>query len=294
MTEQQNIAKTKNNKHYFSVIFWFALIILIYFSGQYLLNEFHYQHAKKESKSEFLNIESEIYKTNNTETQNQTLSTAIGESAKTLEPLNHADILIKQQLQISELQNNYNTLRLDLERLKINDSLPKIILSFVKLKNLVDLIQNYNDELQKLEVLCGSDFAITSKIVKLKLALQNQPKNNLELSSAFIRLVPEIKAKKFEFESSYTWIGKIKSAIARFILIKRTDEENDGSRFDNTISNTQNFINISQYDKALQNLETLGYNYVGVLEAIKKDLKNADDFKKVSDEIYQYLEVLGN
>ena len=294
MTEQQNITKPKNNKRYFSAIFWLALVIFIYFSGQYILNEFHYQQAKKEAKSEFPNIEAEIYKTNSEAPQSQPLSTVISEASKPLEPLNHTDVLLKQQLQISELQNNYSTVKLDLERLKANDSLPKIILSFVKLKDLVDLKQNYSGELQKIEALCRADFAITSKISQLKLALQNQPKNNLELSAEFAQLIPEIKAKKFEFESSQTWIGKIKATIAKFIVIKRTDGKNDGSSFETAIANTQNFINNRQYDKALQNLETLGCHYGEVLGIIKKDLQNADDFQKISDEIYRYLEVLSN
>lgn len=282
MQEQPN---PKSKKRYYSIIFWLALIIFAYFSGQYLLNEFHYKQAKESAKSEFSNIETEIYQTPIVKT----------EAAKTEEkPLNQNEILLKQQVQISDLQNSINALQLDLAKLKTNDSLAKIVLSFVKLQDLVEAGQNYDAELQKLEVLCRADFALTSKISKLKLTLQNQPKNHQELAVEFANLIPQIKAKQIEIESGGTWMGRIKAVIARFIVIKKTGEIHSGSDVESAIFKIVNGLENKQFGRALQNLDLMGKDYQEILVTFKNDLQNANNFQQISNEIYKYLEALSN
>jgi hypothetical protein len=283
---EQEIKKPK--KRYFSAIFWLALIIFAYFSLRYFWSEFNYDQAKDSAKSQFANIETEIYQT--------PLSSA--EIAKPDDkPLTQNEILLKQQLQISELQNSFNALKADLARFKLNDSLPKIILSFVKLQDLVLAKQNYNSELQKLEALSRADFALTGKIEKLKLALESKAKNSEELTKEFADLIPNIKAKQIEIESNGSWFGKVKATIARFIVIKRTDENSAGSSKDDVVSliiKTQKAIENQRFDVALGNLEIMGDDYLGILVNVKNDLQNANNFKQISDDIYRYLEVLSN
>jgi hypothetical protein len=282
---QENEIK-KPKKRYLSIIFWLALITFAYFSGQYLLNEFSYKEAKENAKSQFSNIESEIYKT--------TPLTNTEVTKTDDKPLIQNEILLKQQLQISELQNNLNTLKNDIASLKINDSLSKIILSFVRLQDLVEAQQNYTDQLQKLKVLSRADFALTNKIEKLETTLQSQPKNNQQLAKEFANLIPEIKAKEIEIKSGGTWLGKIKAIVAKFIVIKRVGEKNFSSNVEELIFQISQNIDKNQFDQALKNTELLGSDYWEILALIKIDLQNANNFKEVSDDIYKYLELLSN
>ncbi len=280
---EQKIKKPK--KRYLSVIFWIALIIFAYFSGQYLLSELDYKQAKESATSQFSNVETEIYQTPIDDTE-------------IIKPDNHPltqnEILLKQQLQIAELQKSFNILKEDVARVKTNDSLAKIILSFVKLQDLVEAKQNYDSQLQKLGVLGRADFALTNKIDKLKLALGNQPKNSQELTKEFADLIPKIKAKQFEIDSGGTWLGKIKAATAQFIVIKRTDENTASSDVELFIIKTQNAINNKQFDQALENFELIGDDYQKIVAAAKVNLANANNFEQISGEIYSYLEVLSN
>lgn len=282
---QENEIK-KPRKRYLSIIFWLALIIFAYFSVQYLWGEFNYKEAKENAKSQFSNIEAEIYKT--------TPLTSTEVTKPDDHPLTQNEILLKQQLQMAELQNNFNALKDDLARFKLNDSLPKIILSFVRLQDLSRAKQNYDSQLQKLEVLCRTDFAMTDKIIKLKAVLENQPKNREELAKEFADLIPQIKAKQIEIESGGSWFGKIKATIARFIVVKRTGENNASSDVELAIIKTQKAIENKRFDYALENFEMIGGDYQEILSGVKVDLKNADDFEKISDDIYRYLEVLSN
>jgi len=282
MQEQPN---PKSKKRYYSTIFWLALIIFAYFSGQYLLNEFHYKQAKENARSEFSNIETEIYQ----------IPVAKTEPIKAEEkPLNQNEVLLKQQLQIADLQNSINALQLDLSRLKTNDGLAKIILSFVKLQDLVESKHNYDSESQKLEVLCRADFALTSKIAKLKSTLQNQPKSHQELSREFADLIPQIKAKQIEIESGGTWWGRIKAVVAKFIIIKKTGENKSESDVESAIFKIITALENKQFDRALQNVDLIGRDYQEILTTLKIDLQNASNFQQVSGEIYKYLEALSN
>jgi hypothetical protein len=286
MSEQpanQEIKKSK--KRYLSVTFWLALIIFAYFSGKYLLSEFSYKQAKDNAQSQFSNVETEIYQTPLTTTEI---------TQPDDKPLNQNEILLKQQLQIAELQNSFNALQNDLAQLKTNDSLAKIILHFVKLQDLIAAKQNYDAPLQKLEILSRADFALTSKIEKLKITLQNQPKNHRELAKEFADLIPQIKAKQIEIESGGTWWGKIKALAARFIVIKKTGENNSGSDVELLALKILQDLRNNNLEQALQRVNLTDLDYQEILVNFKVDLQNADRFKQINDEIYRYLEVLSN
>jgi hypothetical protein len=281
MNMQEPTIKTKSKKRYFSIIFWLSTIILAYFLAQYFLNQDPQNVAISVAKIE-IETKPEV---NKVET--------FAESAKEIieKPLDKNEILLKQQMQISELQNGLNDLRLNLNKLKTSESLSKIILSFVRLRDLVDLKQNYDEELKKLAVLCRADFVISGHIEKLKLALQYQPKNNQELSQNFINLAPQIKAKKIEIKNGESVHGRFKAAISKVFVIRKSGE-NIGS--DIALLSIENQIKNRKYGQAIQNIELIGGEYQEIFTILKVDLRKADDFQQVSDEIYKYLETLSS
>ena len=279
----------KNKK--LSIIFWLIIVAFIYFTIQYLFSEFSYQQTKRGVERRFSNIESKIYENIVGEDENKKNdNNAKIQPQMDNAPLNYTNILLKQQLQISQLQNNYDALRVTLGRIKINDNLPKIILSFIKLINLVELKKNHDQELKKLELLCRADFVLSKKISILKKILQSQPKNNQELSENFINLIPIIKAKEIEVTGNNNWSSKIKSTISKFVTIKRTDKNSIDSDLELLIVNIYNTINNRQYDLALKNIENISDEYQNLLFIIKMDLQNTALLQKTKNDIYQYLE----
>lgn len=283
MIEQNN---KKSNKTLI-IIFVVALVILMIFTGNYLFNIFQKAPENTGSAnapiSEFNNIESEIYQANSNNQLEKTHDSSI----------NQTEVLLKQQLQISELQHNLSELKSEIERIKTGDALSKIILSFVKIQDLVEKKQNYYEELQKLELLCRADFALSRKIEKLRSSLSNSAKNNIELSKEFFEISPILKAKKVELDSHGSWSGKIKAFFTKYIVIKKTGEKSK-SDFDRLVDNLQISIDNKQYTVAIQVIDNMDPQYQEILVNLKTDLQNADDFKQISNEIYRYLEMLSN
>lgn len=275
MPEQQ---EKKINKRYVSIIIWLVLIIFAYLAARHITNEISNKRAQKTAETPLINI---------APTPGNPASEA---------PQTTSDILLKQQLQISELQNNYNNLRFELERLKTGDNLPKIIFTFVKIQDLLNAKSDYASELQKLEVLCGRDIALSNKVAKLKFFLKNPPKNSAEIADEFSKTIPEIIAKKIELNNKQGLWGKTKSVIARFITIRRVDgnAQTIEQNVDAVIMQSKNLIAQKQYGAALKTLNSLGEDYQPILIKLNIDLQNADGLQQISDEIYEYLKVLSN
>jgi Ca2+/Na+ antiporter len=282
----------KKSKKHISIIFWIILIVLAYIAYLYIDSTIKYQKAKKIKENQFSNIESQIY---------QTKQTVIDEDIPTIiNDSDPKDILLKQQMQISELQNNYNKLSIEIKRLKTADSLPKIILTFVNLRELIEENSDYKEELRKLEVLCGRDIALSNKIAQLKLFLNSQPKNSSQISEEFSKLIPKIIAKKIELSNNKSWWGKAKASLSHFITIRRTDgvAKNNAQNIDLIIMESKKLIAQKKYGKTLSKLnsleDALKDEYQTILTKLIFDLENAHGLQKTSDDIYQYLKLLSN
>lgn len=289
MLGQSSITKSKNV--HLSIIFWLSLTIFAYFSVQYLLSELRYKQAKKKAESQFPNIESVIYETK----QGNKIDENSSQKQPKLDdsPINLGEVLLKQQLQISQLQNDYNALRLDLLRIKLSDNLPKIILGFVKLNDMVDLKMDYSKELQKLELLCRADQNLISKIEQLKLVLQKQPKNRRELFEEFNDLIPKIIEKEKVGDNGNSFVDKIKANIAQFVAIRRVGEVSK-SNLEMSLMHTLDAINRDNYREAMPRLNSIDNKYQGWLSVAKSDLENAANLQIIVGDIYRYLEALSN
>lgn len=266
------------------LIFFLPITILGLLLGKYLIDRIENKKIANSSaieSGEFDSIESEIYQTSSAQTN------------KGNQALNKSAILLKQQLQISELQNNFYELKTEVDRIKTGDALGKIILHFVKLQDLIAAKKDYRQELRNLELLCRSDFALSKKIEKLRQNLLTPSKTNAELVKEFALIYPQLKSKKIEIESKGSWIGRIKAYIAQFITIKKTGSQRKTS-FEIILDDLQKNIESKEYLKAINNIENLGPEYQEVLAKLKADLKNTNDFQQASDDIYRYLEMLSN
>ena len=206
--------------------------------------------------------------------------------------LDYKEVLLKQQLQIADLQEEIKQIKTNLSKIKINDSLSKIILTFVRLEDLILSGQNYSAELQKLKLLAKSDFALSIKINNLKSALDVNPKINEELMTKFNQILPEIKLKQDEIANKDSWLQKPKAFISSFIKIKRTDGKDQKTNLEVSITKIQRDIEKQEYDQALHCIKNLDPAYQELLTELKHDLRDANNLEKSLQEIHRYLKAL--
>jgi hypothetical protein len=181
---------------------------------------------------------------------------------------------------------------LKISKIKTNDVLPKIILSFVSLEDLIDSKQNYEKDLQRLELLAKADFALSIKISKLKLALDSKPKTNQELVFDFNQILPKINFKQDELGNEDDWLKKPKAFIAQFIKIKRTDQKKPTTDFEVLSVEIKRSIEMKNYENALRFVGEVDKEYKSLFESIQEDLKKSNNLQKSVIEIHIYLEGL--
>lgn len=276
----------ETNKKYFLIILGLLLAIIVFSGGKYLVNEIKYQRAKQSDSNQFANIEAKIYDTSNS---------APNQTAENPTKFDN-EVLLKQQVAITELQKNYNDLKLEVTKLQHQNQLPKMILGFISLRDDFDQGKNYQEDLQKFELLCGHDLALTNKVVKLKSLLKNPIKTNQEISIEFSALIPQIIAEKTLLNSNQNWQNKLKAQIAKLIVIRRVDGkvEKPGQDVDLMVLQTEKAINNQQYDQALQMIAALNNDYQTIFTKLIPDLQNVSQLQQISSDIYSYLQELSN
>lgn len=268
-------------------LFWLILAIVIIFIAAKIHDEYQYKKAAKlVTPDQLSNIETQIFDINSNADNNGSI--AISSEGDTS--------LIKQKLQIEELQKQLQILQIELDKLKNQDKLPKIIIALVELQNQFELGKNYDGNLSKLEALSASDLVLNNKIEKLKAVLKNSPKHSREISNNFAGIIPQIIALKYSEPQNTGIIGKIWNNISKLITIRRIDGivKKPKQNVDFIILQTEKLIAEEKYEQALNLLSTLGQDYQPVLVKVNFDLQNAADFQKVNSEILSYLKELSN
>ncbi len=290
MTEQ---IKTKNLKrHYLLTIIWLLIIVFLYFAFQFTLQQINYKKNNKQELDKLSNVKNQIYKTNQGQEINLTNSDE-EQKRKTLNLTPSKDqASTTQQNQILQLQNDYNQLKLELERIKTNNKLPRMILSFVKLIDLTNLKQNYQPQLHQLELLFKGDKSLENKLEKLKSALAKSPKNNQELHQEYMQIINSNNSSKtFNQNKPKDFWQRLKLVVGNFITIKKINPAQQELEKIKLTEIEANIV-IECYSKALEIIKELSVENQEIFLPLTNDLGNAIDLQNSQNDIYQYLNLL--
>ncbi|MFT7087177.1 MAG: hypothetical protein ACJAZX_000605 [Rickettsiales bacterium] len=263
----------KLTKRRLSIIFWLVLIIFIFFSAKYLASELDSGNTGEFSTKPT---------TKNIQPKNTINKVTLDKD----------EVLLKQQIAIAELNKRVQNLEMAMVKIRTENLLPKIILNFVELQDLIDSNQNYEKELRQLEILSRADFALSIKVAKLKSILKTNPKTNQDLSAEFANLIPRIKDRQAEIENKDGMLGTIKAKISKFVSIRRIGDKKTNSDIESLINKTQNDIASKKYISALENLNSMGGNYQQINSTIKINLQNSHNLQESINDFYQFLNAL--
>lgn len=249
-----------------------------------------YQAAKKAAQLESLqNIETQIYDASSLQKNNVvSAETAIASGN------NYAAALLSQQTKIEELQKKYEALILELNKIRNQDKISKLVITFVELNNNVTAQKNYQEELQKFEILSASDQILVAKIARLKVILSNDLKTSSQLQQEFRALIPKIIANKSVDHHSGSVIFTIKNAVANLVTIRRVDGQVRDSQdnVDFIVLETERLIEQKKYRQALNLLDSLENKYQPLLTKFVFDLQNIAQLQELNEEIFNYFKNL--
>lgn len=297
MTDNQELNKQPKKGHFF-IVFWLFLVACVFIGTKYFFDEKEYNFFKKSASNQFNNIDSKIYNKENDVAQQEIKPADSKVDSEQLVSVNdeysskdlYASI-VRQQLQIDILQGQYLSLKSELEKVRNQDKLSKIIISFIELKDCIDAYKDCSQKLDKMILLTKSDPNMNERIADLKEALKVNPKSKDELKKEFRSLIPDIIAAKSGAIASQNLFDKIKNSLAKLIIIRRIDGvvANSSQNIDFVIVETEKLIDEGKYQGALNLLSNQEEKYKVVLEAMITDLQNANYLDKSLADIFDYL-----
>ena len=302
MKDKQEVKaqEQKSKKSPLRLIFWLLLISIVLITAKLVFDEVKFGKDKDFFADEqFDNIDSEIYDmsvqdAHSPETPDIRQSTTLkpkrnprfGDQIPPYNPQHLAEI--------KELQENYQLLKEELNKIKNQDKLSKIIISFVELRRLVLSGQNYSNQLQELELLSRTDSNLAIKVKKLAITLKNKPKTEEQIKKEFEALVPKIIAKKYDLNSDNSLFSKVKNNISKLVLVRRIDGvvKNDDDNIDSIIAKSEGFMKQSEYQEVLDEISLLPEDYQPLLVRMIVDLKTVIELREINSDIFSYLKTL--
>lgn len=198
-------------------------------------------------------------------------------------------MLIKNQLQINDLNQEVLSLRSEILKYKNHEKVGKMILFYVDLRQEIFAQKNYQNNLQNFAIFTASDENLSSKIEKLKPLLplfSNQEK----LSKAFSKLIPDLIISKSN-NTDNSLISKIRRNISKLIIIRKIDEKDSGD-VDSIIFKIEKFLHQENYQEAMNMLLSLDQSYHEIIKEFLNDLSVAIEVQKIDQEILNHLKNL--
>ena len=291
MSETTKIEKKKS--YFFTkTIIIFAIIFAGYIGFRYWkVKTLHRLEAQLES-GKFDNIESEIFDLSSDDKnheENRLDDSKLSDITLTELKEGGAEfiyqLLLKNQVQIGDLKNENQNLKLEFAKYKSQEKASKIIFIYVDLRQRFYAGENFSETLQSLETLTALDKNLQTKISELKPNLEKFHGSKI-LQQNFSALIPDLIATKNNDNNSGL-IKKIRHNLSKLVVIRKLDA--NIQTVDGIIRTTENFIQEENFVEAFNSFLLLGSNYQEISPEFLEELKAAAEVQKIDQEILLYL-----
>lgn len=294
--QQKNFGKKKFKQSLFFIKI--LLLILIFFIGTII-----YQNFKTEKLT---NPKPAINNNNNFSNGDNSAVLDISEDYQnnnetTLHELNLSEIkekgaefvyqlLIKNQVQIEELNNQVRTLKTDFDRLRNQEKFNKLILNYIDIREKIFNKIDCQIEIDSFDLLIAKDeflekkFSVIRENYKFMLSHQEIVKNFSFITNQLI-INENYSNKNVDF------LSKLQHNLKKLIIIRKISNPTKNS-LEYHIVNIENFLEQRDYSSALTELLSLDKLYFPIIEKFLEDLGLVIEIKNADQDIVKYLKNL--
>jgi hypothetical protein len=294
--QQKNLGKKKFKQSLFFIKI--LLLILIFFIGTII-----YQNFKTEKLT---NPKPAINNNNNFSNGDNSAVLDISEDYQnnnetTLHELNLSEIkekgaefvyqlLIKNQVQIEELNNQVRTLKTDFDRLRNQEKFNKLILNYIDIREKIFNKIDCQIEIDSFDLLIAKDeflekkFSVIRENYKFMLSHQEIVKNFSFITNQLI-INENYSNKNVDF------LSKLQHNLKKLIIIRKISNPTKNS-LEYHIVNIENFLEQRDYSSALTELLSLDKLYFPIIEKFLEDLGLVIEIKNADQDIVKYLKNL--
>lgn len=197
--------------------------------------------------------------------------------------------LIKNQLQIEEINEKIRQLKNDFNKYKSQEKIAKITTSYISLREKIYAGSDYSEELKNFEVSVIFDDNLKNKSDRLRKNLASFL-NDEKINENFAKIIPNLITKKYQNLGNNLW-SKIKYNLSKIIVIRKIDNE-DASTIDGAVLKIENLLRNKKYQEALDNLLLLDQSYHEIIKDFLDLLSVSIEVRKIDQDILNYIKNL--
>jgi hypothetical protein len=294
-------AKISSKKKFKKSIFLikiFLLILAIFLAIMYFQNF----KIDKPSRPKFNNLNNSIL--NQNQENNNVLDISEdyqNNNETTLHDLNISEIkekgaefvyqlLIKNQVQIEDLNNQVRTLKSDFDRLKNQEKFNKLILSYIDLREKIFNHQECQKDVESFDLLVAKDEFLEKKFSIIKENYSTMPSHE-DLVKNFNLIIKELIINENYSKDNADFLTKLQHNFKKIIIVRKISQPIQNS-LEYRINKIENLIDSKNYSSALTELLTLDKLYFPIIEKFLEDLGLIIEINNADQDIIRYLKNL--
>ncbi len=286
--------KAEKKKSYFlaKTIIVFLVILASYFGLRYWKFKALQRLNAQSEISQFDNIESDIFDLSTDDKNHDDVHLDDSKLSNiTLTELKEGgaefiyQLLLKNQVQIGDLKNDIQNLKLEFAKYKAQEKAGKIIFIYVDLREKIYAGENFSETLKSFETVVALDKNLQTKISDFKPNLEKFHGSKTLLKN-FTALIPDLIATKTNNPNN-SLVKKIRHNLSKLVVIRKLDSNTE--TVDGIVRTVEDFLQNEDFVSALNAFALLDPSYLKISPEFLEELKAAAELHKIDQEILLYL-----
>lgn len=194
-------------------------------------------------------------------------------------------LLLKNQVQIGDLKNDMQNLKLEFTKYKAQEKAGKIIFTYVDLRQRFYAGENFSETLKSLETLAALDKNLQTKIALLKPNLAKFY-GSRNLLKNFNALIPDLIASK-NSDPNNSLVKKIRHNLSKLVVLRKLNA--DTQSVDGLVRSVELYLQSEDFINAANTFILLDPSFQEISPEFLEELKAAAEVQKIDQEILLYL-----
>ena len=199
-------------------------------------------------------------------------------------------LLIKNQVQIEDINNQLRSFKNDFIKLKSQEKLNKLVINYVELREKLFANENCITEIESYDLLSMSDEFLHNKFLIIK---ENHDKllSQKKLIESFKLIAGELVINENYDEKNANLLEKLRHNFKKLVVIRRINNL-DSSEFEGVVNQIELALSEKKYQEALDKILSLDKSYFKIVEKFLEELNVMIETQNADKEIIKYLKSL--
>ena len=199
-------------------------------------------------------------------------------------------LLIKNQVQIEDINNQLRSFKNDFVKLKSQEKLNKLVINYVELRDKLFSGEDCKSQIESYDLLSISDEFLHSKFLVIK-ENYDQFLTQEKLMESFKLIANQLIINKNYNEKTPNLIEKFRHNFNKLVVIRKV-KNLDPNQLDGVINQIELALSKKNYQEALDKILALDKSYFDIVQKFLEELNVMIETQNADKEIIKYLKSL--